>query len=190
MTRSTGTSGSMMLRILAGALGGRAHRREVDEQRHAGEILQQHARDHERNLVRTLAGGLPVRERAHVVFGDLLPVDVAQHRFENDADAHRELGDTADTSLFEFRQRVELTGLAIAEVEGVEGVEGVMRHSFSLSNGDRTRRRATAPRCAGRTSLLGGARDGQGRNGRRRLRPQGRTHARVIRGVVPDSSRF
>src|SRR5436853_391477 len=52
--------------VFAESRHGRAHRREIDEQRHAGEILQQHARDDERDLLNAFAVRLPVRELAHV----------------------------------------------------------------------------------------------------------------------------
>ena len=57
-TRSTGTSGSIIFGILAQRLHGGAHRGEIDEQRHAGEVLQHDARDDEGNLV--VAGRLRV----------------------------------------------------------------------------------------------------------------------------------
>ena len=50
------------LRVLAHVVGDVAHRREVGEQRHAGEVLQHDARDHERDLVDALRGRLPVGE--------------------------------------------------------------------------------------------------------------------------------
>ena len=70
----------------AGAAGRGTHGREVDEQRDAGEILQQHAGHHERDLVRPLGTRLPVGQRADIVLGDLPAVNVAEHRFEDDAD--------------------------------------------------------------------------------------------------------
>ena len=105
------------LRIDAGTLRRGAHRGEIDEQRNAGEILQQHAGDHERDLIRPLRARLPVGERAHIVLGDLLAVDIAQHRLEHDADRDRQLRHVADACRFEFRKRVKLALAAVAEVE-------------------------------------------------------------------------
>ena len=52
-------------RRVAAQLGDRvAHRREVDDGRHAGEVLQQDPRGRERDLVRRLGVGLPGRDRA------------------------------------------------------------------------------------------------------------------------------
>ena len=50
------------LRILAHVARDGAHRREVDEQRHAGEVLQHDARDDERDLVGARGLRLPVGE--------------------------------------------------------------------------------------------------------------------------------
>ena len=50
------------LRILAQRVGDVAHRRQVGEQRNAGEVLQHDARDDERDLVGARAGRRPVRE--------------------------------------------------------------------------------------------------------------------------------
>src|SRR5262249_34372816 len=43
-----------------------AHRGQVDDARHAGEVLQQHARRRERDLARSGALDVPVRERLDV----------------------------------------------------------------------------------------------------------------------------
>ena len=67
-----------------------AHGRQIDQERHAGEVLQDDARDHERHFPAALRGRLPVGERAHVVLGDALPVVIAQHGFEHDPNADRQ----------------------------------------------------------------------------------------------------
>ncbi len=89
-TRSTGTSGSMRLGVLPSRGGDVAHRGQVGQQRHAGEVLQHHARHDERDLVGALGVGLPVGELPHVLGGDLLAVAVAQHRLQHDAQRHRQ----------------------------------------------------------------------------------------------------
>ena len=79
-TRSTGTSGSIIFGFLPRRCGDAAHRGEVGQQRHAGEVLQHDARDDERNLVGARArSALQLASCAHVLLGDLLAVAVAQH---------------------------------------------------------------------------------------------------------------
>jgi hypothetical protein len=67
-----------------------AHRGEVGEQRHAGEVLQHDARDDERDLVGARAFGCQFASCADVLLGDLLAVAVAQHRLEHDPDRDRQ----------------------------------------------------------------------------------------------------
>src|SRR5215470_9748057 len=78
------------------------HGSEIDEQWYAGEVLQQHARDDERNFFHAFAVRLPVGELAHVIFGDLLAVAVAQHGFEYNADAVGQARDWANPSFFKL----------------------------------------------------------------------------------------
>ena len=66
-------------RIFSEARNRGTHRRKIDEQRNAGEILKQHTRNDERDLFDAFAVGLPVGELAHVVFGDLLAITIAQY---------------------------------------------------------------------------------------------------------------
>ena len=67
-----------------------AHRGEIDHQRHAGEILQNNARDDERDfLVRGLLR-VPVRQRFDIFALNFLAVAISQHRFEHDANADRQ----------------------------------------------------------------------------------------------------
>ena len=116
------------LRLFAGVRSRRAHRSEVDEQRHAREVLQENAGDHERDLFLPLSGAAPVREHLHVVLSDLLPIHVAEHGLEDDADRDGQLRHRSDSRLLELRERVELAPLAVAEIEGVEGIERILRH--------------------------------------------------------------
>jgi len=121
--------------VLAEAVGGGAHGGEVDEERHAGEVLQQDARDHERDLLGALGVRRPVRQRGHVLFVDLPTIDVAQDRFEDDADGNRELRDVFKARGGELRERVKLPRFSVAKVECVECIEGVVRHVWSISKG-------------------------------------------------------
>ncbi len=54
-------------RIAAHALHGVAHRRQIDDARHAGEVLQKDARDRECDLLVRLRLRVPLRERGNVV---------------------------------------------------------------------------------------------------------------------------
>ena len=65
-------------RIFSEARNRGTHRSKIDEQRNAGKVLEQHARDDERDLFDAFAVGLPVSQLAHVVFGDLLAITIAQ----------------------------------------------------------------------------------------------------------------
>ncbi len=95
------------LRGLARGLHRVAHRRQIDDQRHAGEVLQEHARDHEGDLFGALGPGLPGSERFHVLLAHALAVEIAQERFEHDAQADRQARDPAETLLFHFGEREE-----------------------------------------------------------------------------------
>jgi hypothetical protein len=68
----------------------RPHRREIDEQRHAGEVLQEHAADHEWDLRGARRLRLPGQEPFDVLVANAPAVAVAQHRFKKDAKAHRQ----------------------------------------------------------------------------------------------------
>ena len=107
---------------------GRAHRGEVHEQRHAGEVLQHHARDDEGNL--DLRGCLcvPVRERAHVFFSDFFSVAIAQHGFEHDADGDREFRDRPDALFFQRGQAEKFALLSVPQCEIRQRLECVVAH--------------------------------------------------------------
>ena len=66
MTSSTGCSGLTRFGIAAEPRDAVAHRREIDDRRHAGEILQQHARRRERDLLLRGALDVPPRQRLDV----------------------------------------------------------------------------------------------------------------------------
>ena len=111
------------LRVLAHLLRHAAHCGEVAEQRHAGEVLQHDAREHERDLVGALRVGLPAGELVHVRLRDLLAVAIPEHRLEHDADRYREPFDPQVQRFPEHRQRVEL-----AVLEALQGAVKVMPH--------------------------------------------------------------
>ena len=117
-------------RILAHLVDDLAHRRQISQQRNAGEILQHHARDDERNFKFARIVRPPIGELLHVLFADLLAIDIAQHRFQHDANRDRQFADIGKC-LCERRQRIELAGFAGSEGEGFQGAEGVVGHGES-----------------------------------------------------------
>ena len=70
-----------------------AHRGEIDDAGHAGEILQQHARRRERNFLLQLRARLPARKRLDVFRVHEARVFVAQQVFEKDLQRVRKPGD-------------------------------------------------------------------------------------------------
>ena len=72
------------LRIAAEPDDAVAHRSEIDDGRHAGEVLQQDTRRHERNLFLRLRRDVPLRERLNVVAVDEAAILPAQEIFEQD----------------------------------------------------------------------------------------------------------
>ena len=74
------------LRRIAALLAHRvAHRGEVDDRGHAGEVLEEHARRHERDLARRLVRGHPARDGLDLGLGA-----VAEHVLEQDPQRVRE----------------------------------------------------------------------------------------------------
>lgn len=104
---------------------GGAHCGEVDEQRHAGEVLEEHAGDDERHFLGARGVRRPGGERAHVLFGDTAAVAVAQHGLEHDADRDRQAGDIPEARLLDRVQAVESALSAPGQREFAQAVEGV-----------------------------------------------------------------
>ena len=96
-------------RVAAEVLRRRAHRGEIVERGKARHVLKQDAREHERNLRRALAVGLPRRELAHVFLGDAFAVAIAQHGLEHDPQAVGHAGHFAEPCRFERGERVVMT---------------------------------------------------------------------------------
>ena len=89
-----------------------AHRGEIDDGGHAGEILHQHARRAEGDLMLCLAAILdPGRDRLDVFLLDGAAVLVAQQIFEHDLERERQLRDAGEAVLLRRLQRVNLVGL-------------------------------------------------------------------------------
>ena len=90
MTRSTGTSGLILLRVAAQRCHRVAHGGEIDHGGHAGEILHQHARRAEGDLavaLPLLRATAPCRD---VVGGDRAPVLVAQQILQQHLERERQ----------------------------------------------------------------------------------------------------
>ena len=104
----------------------RAHGRQVHQERHAGEILQDNARHDEWNLLGARRFGPPLRQFADVVFRDLLPVAIAQHRFEDQAHGDGQFGNLPDAGFFQGGERVKCGVLAVAGVELLKRIKNVM----------------------------------------------------------------
>ena len=69
-----------------------AHRGEIDDRRHAGEVLHQHPRRAERDLVLMFAAiAGPRGDRLDVLLLDAASVLVAQQVFEHDLERERKL---------------------------------------------------------------------------------------------------
>ena len=129
-----------------------AHRREVDHQRHAGEILQNDARNDEWNFLVCRRFRVPVRQRLDIFAPDFLPVAIAQHRFENNPDAHRQSRNFPDSLLFQSRERIEKPFAAFAGIEFSQRFKFVVhltrRHSERSSRGiPRTMVRSSVRAC-------------------------------------------
>ena len=97
---------------------GIAHGGEIHHGRDAGEVLQQHARGHEVDLL----GVRPAHAAGHVfnVRGrDLAAVFPAQQVFQQDAGGERQAGDVADAFLFQRRKAKDVViGVADAQFRG------------------------------------------------------------------------
>ena len=89
-----------------------AHRGEVDDGRNAGEVLHQHARRAEGDLMLRLAAVLrPGGDRLDVFLLDGAAVLVAQQVFEHDLERKRQLRDARKAVLLGRLQRVIFVGL-------------------------------------------------------------------------------
>ena len=98
MTISAGASG-LILDGVAAEVGHRlAHGGEVDDAGHAGEVLHDHARRGELDLLVGLGVGVPAGERLDVVGGDVLAVLGAQQVLQQHLEAERAATSTSRPS--------------------------------------------------------------------------------------------
>ena len=129
------------LRVAAQARDGVAHRRQIDDARHAGEVLQEHARRTEGDLAVGLALGIPLEQRLDVVALDGAIVLVAQEVLEQHLERERQA-----LPAFERGEAVQLVR-SVADLERAFGPERV-RHvrSFNVLEPPRPlRSRCSAP---------------------------------------------
>ncbi len=89
-----------------------AHGGEIDDRRHAGEVLHQHARGAESDLVFVSAAApRPGRDRLDVLLLDGASVLVAQQILEYDFERERQLGDAGEAILLGALERIDLVAL-------------------------------------------------------------------------------
>ena len=123
-----------LLRVAAEPHDAVAHRGEIDDRRHAGEVLQQHARRGERDL-RLLAGlHVPPGQRLNVVRIDEPGVLAAQQVLEQDLEGIRQPRQPAAARPFERRQAEELDRLATRRQPGARVERIVGRHHSIISS--------------------------------------------------------
>ena len=120
------------LRVFAQLLHRRAHRRQIHQERHTGEILQHDARDHERNFLRAGFGRLPICQRADCRLAHAFAVAIAEDGLEHEADGDGQLGNRADPGRFQCRQRVKLPRLAVAGIKELQRVKQIVRYAHLM----------------------------------------------------------
>ena len=102
--------------------GGVAHGGDIDEQRHAGEILEDDAGDGEGDFILAGGFGVVVGEVFDVGLGDFAAVHAAEDGFEHDADRDRQFREIGEALFGEGGERVEVSLGARAGGEGAECV--------------------------------------------------------------------
>ena len=127
MTRSTGTIGLIFFGSPPSRWKADAHRREVGDGRHAGQVLEQHPSGEEGDRPR-LRRRLPAGEGLDVVLGHEEPVAVSERVLEEDLDREGEPIDVGDPELLEPGEPVDAdasgAGLELCErTEGSRGLE-------------------------------------------------------------------
>ena len=91
-------------RVLAKTIHRRAHGCQINQQRHAGEVLQNDPRDDEGNFIIPRGLGIPVGEVFHVLFSHLLAIAIPHQRFQDDADGNGQARNFADPGFFKGGQ--------------------------------------------------------------------------------------
>jgi len=110
-------------RIHSGDPGGVAHGSEVDDERHAGEVLEDDPGHGERDFVAPGVLGIPIRQIADVLFGNLVSVAIAKDGLQDDADRDRQPVKTGSDPLFlKGGERVIVALTAGAGGETAQGI--------------------------------------------------------------------
>jgi hypothetical protein len=109
-------------RIGSDALNCAAHGGQVDHERNTCEILQNDARNHERDFFVSRFRGVPVRESFYIASADFLSVAIAQHRLKDDANADRQPRDFRKALFGQDWQRMEVC-VSSTDLKFSEGFE-------------------------------------------------------------------
>ena len=113
------------LRILPELHDRRAHRGQIDQQRHPSEVLQDNARDDEGYLLRARGLRIPTREVPDGGLGDALAVAIAQQRLQHEADRDRQARNLK-AGLLQSRQGIEFVRHSVGG-ERLQGIEGIRK---------------------------------------------------------------
>src|SRR6185437_6395824 len=129
------------LRIAAERLESVAHRGEIDDRGHAGEILQQHAAGAKGDLFLGAAARVPLGERGDVVFLDELIVLVAQQILEENLEAERKPAGALARDLVDRVEAIERVRFAVdadrrAATEAVLACHGSVSLGSAVSDAD------------------------------------------------------
>ena len=148
-----------LARIAAEAEDPVAHRREIDDGRNTGEVLKQHARGGERNLLLNLRGHVPAGQRLNVFGIDEARVLPAQQVLEQDFQRERQAPERRKTRLFERRQAEHVKGLPAGAQRGscAERIVGthpliILHSAVSVQGPTRARNHRRSARKARTTS--------------------------------------
>ena len=112
------------LRISAKLLDGVTHGGEVDDARHAGEVLHDHAGRGELDLVARLCGRIPIQQSLDMIIRDVGAIDVAHQVLNENLQRIREMIDAR-----QIRDAVKVVILAAH----LQGVELVVAHRHATS---------------------------------------------------------
>ena len=112
------------LRISAKLLDGVTHGGEVDDARHAGEVLHDHAGRGELDLVARLCGRIPIQQGLDMIIRDVGAIDVAHQVLNKNLQRIREMIDAR-----QIRDAVKVVILAAH----LQGVELVVAHRHATS---------------------------------------------------------
>jgi hypothetical protein len=105
-----------------------AHGREIAQEGHAGEVLQENTRDDKGYLPGALGVRPPAGKRPHMLLGDPCAVVIPEDRLQHDADGVGKPGNPPEALLLEGGKGVEFPLPSPARVEFPECAEEVVIH--------------------------------------------------------------